>query len=225
VLAYASSHPDLIEAVSPTGSITQALARDANLRRIYADSLDEQGRVRLSGDMLDRIKEIIYKTVQGLYHATFARFVSKDDLDLVCFKSAGDFSLDRLVEYFRPPQVLDITNEPLPEITPNGWAQKGQAVVVTTKLVPVNGGQPIDVANVLWIKQETPVEWIPYQEGIFKFGFVGTQDKEAICAMELWETLIIGVSSPWPSGRGSLRKGRNNPFSRERRENPRRGLT
>jgi hypothetical protein len=219
VLAYASSHPELIQAVSSEGSVGRALSRDANLRGIYEAALDN-GRVRLTGDLLRRITRVLFKTVQGLHFALYGRFVPVESLELVCFQNRAEFSLQDLVNHVRPPQVLDMSNEPLPDITPSGWARKGQGMVVTMKLTPTNGGESITTGNVLWFKQETPIEWVPYQEGIFKFGFVGTADKHAVCAMELWETFVIGVRTPWPSGRGNLRRGRSNPFSRERRVAP-----
>lgn len=216
ILAFSSTHPELIESRAADGPVGKALERDPRLRAIYEAALDD-GRLILAGDLLDRVRHVLFKTVQGLYKSIYDRFVPVDRLELVCIQHAGQFSLEDLVDSFRPTQVLDITDEPLPEITPNGWTQRGQAVLVTATMTPLDGGQSLQIPRVLWIKQETPVEWIPYQEGVFKFGFVGTDTKDCICAIELWETLVVGVRTPWPGGRGDLRRGRRNPFSRERR--------
>lgn len=215
ILAFSSTHPELIEARAADGPVGRALKRDPRLRTVYEAAL-EDGRLLLAGDLLDRVRRVLFKTVQGVYQAVYDRFVPVDRLELVCFQHASQFSLKDLVDKFRPDQVLDITDEPLPEITPNGWARRGQAVLVTAIMTPLDGGESLQVPRVLWIKQETPVEWIPYQEGIVKFGFVGTEAKACICAIELWETLVVGVKAPWPAGRGDLRRGRRNPFSRER---------
>jgi hypothetical protein len=216
VLAYCSSHPEMIEATKSDGSVARAVARDAKLRAILESATRDRNFV-LDGEILERITRVLVKSVQGLYKATFDRFVPAGELKLVCIRHSNDYSLENLVEEVRPPQVVDITDQPLPEITPAGWALKGQAMVVTTVLQPLNGGTPIQIPRLFWMKQETPIEWIPYQPGVFKFGFVGTVDHACVCAIELWETFVVGVEAPWPSGRGALRRGRNNPFSRERR--------
>jgi hypothetical protein len=216
VLAFSSEHPELVAARAADGSVGRALERDRRLREIYERSLDGN-RLILAGDLLDRISRVLFKTTQGLYHALYDRLVPAGKLRLVCFQQSRQYSLDSLVAEFRPEQVLDITDEPLPEITPSGWARKGQVALLTMTMTPVGGGAPIEVPRVFWFKQETPVEWVQYQEGVFKFGFVGTPEHDCICAIELWESLIVGIRAPWPSGRGSLRRGRRNPFSRERR--------
>ena len=196
----------------------RALARDARLRRIYESSLDGE-RLLLSGEIWSSTCHVLKKTVQGLYWATFGRFVPANELEVICLQDRRSFSLDQLVEHVRPPQVLDKSDDPLPEITPSGWARKGQVVAVQTTLSPLSGdGEQITVQRVFWLKQETPIEWIDYQPGIFFFGFVGTEEHKCICAIDLWQTLTICISAPWPSGRGTLRRGRRNPFSRERKK-------
>jgi hypothetical protein len=215
VLAHVGSHPKLREELGPGGSLHKALSRDEGLRALFKDFLDGD-QLRLTGEVWTASCKVIVKTVQGLYRATFDRFVPANKLEIICLRNSKSFSLDELVNEVRPPQVLDITDEPLPEITPRGWARKGQVVAAQLLMMPEGGGEGSLIERVFWLKQDTPVEWIDYQPGIFRFGFVGTKDHRCICAIELWESLTIGVSAPWPSKRGSLRRGRNNPFSRDR---------
>ncbi|RZJ80392.1 MAG: hypothetical protein EON88_32040, partial [Brevundimonas sp.] len=82
-------------------------------------ALDGEGRLILSGEILQRLTRVIFKTAQGLYSALYERFVPVNQLELICLQARQNCSLDDLVERVRPPQVLDITDEPLPEITPN----------------------------------------------------------------------------------------------------------
>lgn len=215
VLAHCCDHSDMIEARTPEGSVGRALAKDRKLWELF-EGAKRGSQLLIDEEVLQRMSNVILKTARGLYNAVYGRFVDVTEAELICFRPISDYSVDDLVNDVRPPQVVDITDQPLPEITPSGWALKGQAMVVTTLLLPVSGGEPIEDHRVLWVKQETPIEWIDYQPSVFKFGFVGSADKSCICVIEVRETFVCGVRLPWPSGRGSLRRGRRNPFSRER---------
>jgi hypothetical protein len=83
------------------------------------------------------------------------------------------------------------------------------------ELQPIAGGPPIN--RVFRLKRETPVEWFPFQPQIFEFAFAKHETDGAVCVINLWQTLVVAVTVPWPDKRGPLRKGKNNPFSRDAR--------
>ena len=141
-----------------------------------------------------------YFTLHGYPRQTRKRLISIHD--------ARSVTRDQVVDLLRPcPQ--DITEHPLPEISPSS---RSRIFVVEYDLVPLNPGEkPIRLQKVFRLQ---PVRWEPYQPGIFTFAFVQMQDAAAVCVMELWETLIIAVSAPWPGMQGPFRKCRKNLFSR-----------
>ena len=116
-----------------------------------------------------------------------------------------------MIDQLRPSPLVDITEEPLSEITPSSWHVRQPIIIL--RLQPTSGGPPIQRA--FRLTRETPVEWVPFQPGIFSFAFVKCEDEGIACVLELWETLVVAVTAPWPDSRGPMRRGRKNPRSRE----------
>jgi hypothetical protein len=77
-------------------------------------------------------------------------------------------------------------------------------------------GKSKSMKRVFRLKRETPIEWIDVQTGIFRYAFVKNEGAKSACVIKLWETLVIAVTTPWPTSRGPVRRGRKNPLSRER---------
>ena len=113
----------------------------------------------------------------------------------------------------RPPQFRDITDEPLPAITPCSWTVREPVFFVTVQ--PRTGGGPVQ--RLFRLVRETPVEWVEFQPGVFRFAFVMSDDRRAVCVLDLWKTLVVAVAAPWPDRRGPMRRGKRNPLSRDGR--------
>ncbi len=80
-------------------------------------------------------------------------------------------------------------------------------------LKPVSGRKGIK--RVFRMTRVTLIEWIPIQPGISTYAFVECEKGRTACVMDLWGTLVGAVETPWPDGRGPLRRGRRNPLSRD----------
>jgi hypothetical protein len=120
--------------------------------------------------------------------------------------------VDSVLAEIRPSPLEDLTDKPFSAITPNSWHFRQP--VFFMKVVPPDGGPPQQ--RIFRLVRETPVDWVNYQENVFRVGFVKTKDGKAGCVFDLWQTLTVVVTAPWPSSRGPIRKGRKNLFSRER---------
>lgn len=213
LLTLVSTHPDLLEERTPNGRLTRALERDHKLRGILERSRQSDGNFGLTDELLWSLHRVFCKTVQGLFYGLYERLVEPEGLKLLRIENSRLISAESVAEELRPSPLMDITDEPLSEITPISWHSRDPVVVL--KLQSLKGGAPIN--RVLKLKRETPIEWVEFQPGIFRFGFVKQDGADAACVFELWQTLIVAIATPWPDSRGPLRRGRKNPRSRDRR--------
>lgn len=211
LIALVSPRPELVAERQPDGRVTRALARDARLRGLIDGCRRQDGNYELAGDVLTSFDRVLKKTVQGLYFGLYERFVPRDQLHLTLISDQRLTTPEQVVDQVRPPAFRDITEEPLPDITPSSWVVREPVYFVT--LQPASGGEPVQ--RLFRLVRETPVDWVEFQPDVFRFGFVQAEDGRAVCVLDLWKTLVAAVSAPWPGNRGPLRKGRNNPLSRD----------
>jgi hypothetical protein len=213
LIALTSTHPDLIAEREPGGRIERALARDVRLRTIIQSARRDDGNYELAGDLLASFDRVMKKTVQGVFFGLYERVVSRDQIEVLQISETRFATPDQVVDQIRPPQFRDITDEPLPEITPASWPVREPIFFVT--LQPESGGKAVQ--RLFRLIRETPVAWEDFQPDVFRFGFVKSESGRAVCVMELWQTLVVAVAAPWPDSRGPLRRGRKNPRSRDGR--------
>jgi hypothetical protein len=213
LIALTSNHPDLIAERQPGGRVDRATVRDARLRSMIEGARRDDGNYELAGELLASFDRVMRKTVQGLFFGLYERLVACDQLEVVQISDQRFASPEQVADQVRPPQFRDITDDPLPEITSCSWPVREPIYFVT--LQPVSGAQPFQ--RLFRLVRETPVEWIEFQPGAFRFGFVKSEPGQVVCVIDLWKTLVVAVSAPWPDGRGPLRRGRKNPLSRDRR--------
>lgn len=213
LLTLLSTHPDLVVERGPRGRLTRAMQRDRRLRGILERSRQPDGNYGLTDELLASVQRVFCKTVQGLFYGLYERLVEPGALRLLRIENSRFVNAETVAEELRPSPLVDITDEPVTELTASSWHSREPVVIL--KLQPVAGGPPVD--RVFRVKRETPVEWIEFQPGVFRFAFVKQDGADAACVFELWETLIVAIAAPWPDRRGPLRRGRANPLSRERR--------
>lgn len=213
ILACVGHHPDLVAEREPNGWLHQALARDARLRAIFEGSKAAGGGgYGLTDEVMESFRQVLFKTVQGLFFGLYDRIVRPDELELTVIDNRVSVSPEELAERFRPSPIEDITDKPMSDIGQSSWHVRQPIFIMD--LVPVGGGKPIKRA--FRLKRETKIEWFQLQEGTFKFGFVRCEGERSVCVIELWQSLVVAVKAPWPGDRGSLRRGRKNPHSRDR---------
>lgn len=213
LITLTSTHPDLIAERKPGGRIERALARDVRLRTIIQNARRDDGNYELAGGLLASFDRVMKKTVQGVFFGLYERIVSRDQIEVLQISDQRFATPDQVVDQIRPPLFRDITDEPLPEITPSSWPVREPVFFLT--LQPESGGKPVQ--RLFRMIRETPVVWEDFQPDVFRFGFVKSESGRAVCVMDLWKTLVVAVAAPWPDSRGPLRRGRKNPRSRDRR--------
>jgi hypothetical protein len=213
VIALSSTHPDLVIEREPGGKVHHALMRNARLRSLI-DTHVQNGNATLSGKLLDSFKRVLFKTIQGLFFGLYERIVHPDQLEVLSIQDRRVVSRDEVVDRVRPSPLRDITDEPLPTITSSSWPVR-QPIIIVEK-TPIDAKQQEPIRRLFRLVRETPVVWVEYQPDIFTFGFVRSEDGRAVCILELWQTIVVAVATPWPDSRGPLRRGRKNPLSRER---------
>jgi len=142
------------------------------------------------------------------------RLVPAGKIGLLSIGHRKTASAEDVAEKFRPSPVQELSDQPMPEINPSGWASRGSVFVA--QLQPLSGGPPIQ--GVYRLKRETPIIWEEFQPGVFKYGVVKREGADAACVIELWETLVVAMAVPWPGDRGPIRRGRRNPRSRDSRK-------
>jgi hypothetical protein len=214
IVTLSSSHPELIAARSVGGSIDRAIAHNGRLRGVLERARLSDGTYVINSEVEASFRRIAFKTVQGLYYGLYHRLVSRDDLAFLCFGDRRLTTAEQIVDELRPSPLRDITDEPLSEITPWSWHSRGPILIAT--LEPIAGGPAIQRA--FRLTRESSPEWQTVQPGIFRYVFMKRDGGGAACVMELWETSIIAVATPWPDDRGPLRRGRRNPMSRDHRD-------
>jgi hypothetical protein len=211
-----SARPELNSEQELRKKSERAFERDSRLKTIIGDCRQPNGNFVLTGGLLGCMERVLVKTVQGLYYALYGRVVEKNRLFLKSVEDLRTTTRENVVDRVRPPALRDITDMPLPELTPSCWMAREPVIIMKFKPDSSEDGEPVQ--RIFRLVRDTPVEWIPYQPEVFEFEFVQSEDGKAVCILDLRKTLIATVDSPWPDKRGHLRRGRKNPFSRERRD-------
>jgi hypothetical protein len=220
VMALTSAQSDLRRDCEPGGRVHRALERDSRLRSLIESHRRADGNYELSGELLGSFDRVFRKTVQGLFYGLYHRIVPKDELAILSIEDQRFVTPDEVVDRVRPPALRDITDMPLPELTPSSWMVREPVFILDLQPVGPGSEGKSKVQKLFHLVRETPVEWIRYQPGIFTFGFVKAEDGRAVCVLGLWETWVVAVAAPWPDGRGPLRRGKRNPLSRDGRDEP-----
>jgi hypothetical protein len=211
ILALVSAHPEMVAERQPNGRLSRALRRNDRLRMVIERSRQPDGNYGLTDEVLLSFQRVFTKTVQGLFFGVYGRLVEADKLRLVRVENSRLVTAEKVADELRPSPLLDITDEPLSDITPCSWHSRQPIIILTME--PGSGGPPVQRA--FRLTRETPVEWVPFQPGVFSFAFVKREDQGVACVMELWQTLVVAVTAPWPDNRGPMRRGRKNPLSRD----------
>ncbi len=209
-ISFIGRHPHLVQEREPGEWLERTLQRNPKINQILADARQADGNFMLKGELLDCVRRVFFKTVQGMYYGLYDRVVSNTDLFLLRVEDQRQTTVEKVLLEIRPNPLEDITDKPLPEISPHSWHTR-QPVLIT-QLVDPKSGQTL--RRVFRLVRETPVEWVRFQEGTFGAAFVKCDDACA-CVMDLWQTLIVTVRAPWPGDRGPIRRGKKNPLSRD----------
>jgi hypothetical protein len=211
-LALINEHPDMTAERAPGGWLDSTCKRDPSLRKILEESRQPNGNYAITTDLYGRFDRVFRKTVQGLFFALYDRLVPKKKIQVIRIEDRRLTTPEEVIAEVRPNPLIDITDEPLSEITPNSWHTREPIYIVT--LTPLTEGDPIQRA--FRLVRDTAVEWIHLQPGLFSFAFVKFDEGGTACIFELWQTLIVTVVAPWPDARGPMRRGRKNPLSRQK---------
>jgi hypothetical protein len=214
-IVLVSSHPQLVAERQPGGWLERTCQRSSKLRDMLDASRQQDGSYRLTDSLVASFERVFRKTVQGVFFGLYHRVVAAEDLRLTRVEDRRAVSPEDVITQIRPNPLQDITDEPLSEIRPHSWHTRQP--IITLDLQPVSGGPP--VRRVFRLLRETPVKWVHFQPGVFSFAFVKCEDEGCACVFEVWQTLVITVTAPWPDGRGPLRRGRKNSLSRDGKRN------
>jgi hypothetical protein len=215
IIGLVGVHEKLVAERQHDGRLFRALERDAKLRGQIDAARRDDGAIQLVGDVGLAFDTVFKKTARGLFWGLYGRLVPIEDLFLHMVSDQRFQTVDSVITEIRPSPLEDITDKPMSEISPNSWHTRQP--VFFMKLAPAGGGAPQQ--RIFRLVRETAVDWICYQEGIFRVGFVKSKEGKAACVFDLWKSITVVVTAPWPDGRGPIRKGKKNPFSRERAPN------
>jgi hypothetical protein len=211
MLALVGRHPILAEYRVKGGKVDRAFAQDLSLRVSIEQCMDSQGNYSLTGEVAAAFDRILRKAAQGLFYGLYDKVPALKDFELLSLEHSDYQTAERVVWNLRKTGFHDITDRPLPSLTERGAPN---VYVIQAVLTNTETGESQTVNNLLYDSRQEAVEWTVYQEGTLSFTFFEGQDGGTICVMDLWGTLICAVKSPWPSQRGVLRRGRNNPNAR-----------
>lgn len=211
-LSLIGNHPHLVEERKPGAWLERTLQRSPKIKQILEAARQPGGRYSLTGNLLESVKRVSSKTAQGMFYGLYDRVVPKEDLTLIRIEDQRETTVEDVIIAIRPNPLVDITDEPLSEISPHSW--HARQPIITMELVDPATRQKCQ--RVFRLVRDTPTEWFPFQENTFRAVVVKCDDGCA-CIMDLWKTLIITVKAPWADDRGPLRRGRNNPLSRDRK--------
>ena len=212
VLALVGRHPTLTDYCSAGGKVDRAFAQDPSLRGIVEGCKNPEGHFTFTGEIYTAFDRVLRKTAQGLYYGLYGRVPAIDKFKLLSIEHSHYRLAEEVISRLRKPAFRDITDEPLPTLTNRGLPNIYVLQAALTD--PISGEQQTISRNVYHDMRQENIEWTVYQEGTLRFTFFQDEDGDAVCVMDLWGTLISAVKAPWPSQRGVLRKGRNNPNAR-----------
>lgn len=207
LLALVGRHPVLAEYCALGGKVERALARDQLLRTTLEACRNDAGHYTFTGDVHAAFDRVLRKTAQGLFYGLYDRVARIEKFELLSIEHRDFCSPEEVVSRLRRPAVRDITNEPLPSLTSRGLPNVFVIQAVTTN--PRTGESQV-LQHVFQDLRQDDVEWVVYQEETLRFTFFENDAGNAICVMDLWNTLIVAVKAPWPNQRGVLRRGRKN---------------
>jgi hypothetical protein len=209
-LTMVSSHPDLVAERNPGCRWDRAMARDRKLKALLEGTRGKDGNYFLTDDLRESFRIVLFKTAQGLFRGLFEQIIPESSIRYLLIQDLRTVSVESVLESIRPSMV-EISNETVSEISPNSWHT--QRPLTFMKLAPISGG-PEKILVFRQVRQP-PVDWFTFQEGIFSAALVEDKNEEAVLVCRLWDTVIASLGVPWPGGRGPLRRGKNNPFSRD----------
>jgi hypothetical protein len=207
LLAITTSNPDF---AIERERVARSLARDKRLRSTIDSARRPDGNYELSGPILDSVERVMRKTAQGLFFGLYDRLLSARDIQLQFVSDQRFITPEQLVDEIRPGSLRDITDQPLPAITPSCW-------MVREPVFFVKFGNPNlgFVERIFRLVRETPIDWVDFQRGVVRFAFIKSDARTAVCVLDLWKTLVVSLKAPWPARRGPLRRGKRNPLSRD----------
>lgn len=211
-MSLISEHADLSEERQPGGRVQRALLRDRRLRDLIDACRCANNELQLTAEASACVHRAFRKTVQGLYFGLYERVVASDDVDVLWVRDRRATTPEEAVDEIRPPGLIDITDDPLPELTPSSWAIREPVFIVD--MHRADGSGP-PVKRVFRLVRDTPADWVHLQPGIFSYAFVKGEDGRAVCILHTWDTLLAAVAAPWPHRRGPVRRGKKNPLSRD----------
>jgi hypothetical protein len=211
LLALVGRHPVLADYRAPGGKVDRAFVRDPSLRATIEACRNEAGHYTFTGEIHVAFDRVLRKTAQGLCYGLYGRVARIEQFALISIEHREHTSAEEVVTRFRRPAVRDITNDPLPSLTARGLPN---VFVIQAAASNPQTGESIVLQHVFQDIRQESVEWVAYQEGTLRCAFFQDEGGDAICVMDLWNTLVAAVKAPWPSQRGVLRKGRNNPHAR-----------
>ena len=174
-------------------------------------SRSPDGDYVVAGDVLEAFEKVFRKTTRGLFWGLYGRFIPDSELTLFLVSDQRLESVDDVIGQIRPPALQDITDGPLSELSPNSWHSRQP--IIELDLRPIAGG-PIQ-RRIFRLTRETPTDWVSFQEGIFRVGFVMADSHRVACVFDVWKSITVVMTAPWPNDRGPVRRGRNNPLSRD----------
>lgn len=189
-------------------AVERALIRDARLKALIEGVEYRDGAYVIGEELYGCVWRVVRKAVQGLYHGLYNRVVREDELDLLSIEDRRRAGPEDVADRNRPPILEDLASHPLPEIYPSS-----RFTLVFLDVIAPDGTASRRAFRMV---RETPIEWIELQAGVFTYAFVKSAQGSAVCILELWKTLVIAVECPWPGDRGTKRRGRKNPLSRDK---------
>ncbi len=209
-ISTVGNHPQLASEREPDGWLGRTLERNPKIRQILAEAKQTDGNYALKGALLNSFRRVFFKTVQGMYYGLYGRPVRDSDLFLLRVEDQRHTTVEHVLMEIRPNPLEDITDKPLSEISPHSWHTR-QPILMMQLVNPTTGEK---FQKAFRLVRETPVEWVHFQENTFGVAFVKC-DQACACVMDLWQTLIVTVTAPWPGDRGPIRRGKKNPLSRD----------
>jgi hypothetical protein len=72
-------------------------------------------------DLLARFDRVMRKTVQGLFFGLYERLVPGEQVELRLVSLQRFLTPEEVIDQMKPSPLRDITDEPLPDITPGSW--------------------------------------------------------------------------------------------------------
>jgi len=200
-LAHVSFEADLMADVKPAGSVYRAMERDSRLKSTIERCFQANGYFQPNTEILTCMDRILRKTVQGLYFATYGDFVTKENVQILEVTHTKQESAESLVAHFRRSSTPDFSVGIWPEVRP-----RPRRLEKAVRSAVLGSGCENDLMR--------PVEWIDVQKDAFRFTFFRGEADRAICVLEVRRTIAAAALCPWPSKRGPIRRGRNNPLAR-----------